>query len=319
MAAPVTRAGGPDNIDELLTTSMENLLPGIRDNTYSSNPALKWMNSKGRLMKRGGADLSHGIMYDGPTAGRYQRYDTLGTTPVDGLTRDTWDWFQYSVPVTVDGFTERVANAGDPKIVDIVETKRRQAEEELSLLLEQDIFSASPNAKGIRSLPVIVLGTGTEGDIAAGTSTWWQSLVTASGSYAARGRSDMVTAYNSLSIRNPAGGPEFILSDQTSQEAYESSLVSQVRFQDNKLADIGLKNILFKDTAWAWSPQATSGVIYFLHSNGIEFVVNTDTDFILKPFVSPSNQDARVAHILLACALITGNRRKLGKLTGVTA
>ena len=122
-----------------------------------------------------------------------------------------------------------------------------------------------------------------------------------------------------MSVQNPAGGPEMILSDQNSFEYYESSLVSQERFTDNKMVDIGIQNLKFKTTAWTWSPQATSGVIYLLHSAGLEFVVNSDTDFLVTPFVKPANQDAKTSQILLACSLMTGNRRKLAKLTGVTA
>ena len=32
MAAPLTQSYGPGNVDELLTTSLVNMIPGIRDN-----------------------------------------------------------------------------------------------------------------------------------------------------------------------------------------------------------------------------------------------------------------------------------------------
>jgi hypothetical protein len=110
-----------------------------------------------------------------------------------------------------------------------------------------------------------------------------------------------------------------IVSDQNSFQYYESSLVAQERFTDNKMVDIGIENLKFKTTPWTWSPQASSGTIYLFHSKGLEFVVNSDTDFLVTPFIQPTNQDARTSKILLACALMTGNRRKLGKMTGVTA
>jgi hypothetical protein len=71
-----------------------------------------------------------------------------------------------------------------------------------------------------------------------------------------------------------------IVSDQNSFQYYESSLVSQERFMDNKMVDIGIENLQFKATPWTWSPQATSGVIYLLHSKGLEFIVNSDTDML---------------------------------------
>lgn len=286
MAAPTLQSYGPGNVDELLTTSMVNMIPGIRDNIFKSNPIFKWLyegKGGGKMRKKGGAALSHGVLYaTNSTAQSYQRYDTLDTTPQDGLTRDQWQWAQYAVTVTVDGFTERVANAGDSKLEDILEAKKMQAEESLALLLEQHIFASGPGSKDIRSLPKIVLGSGTEGGINGSTSTWWTSQVTASGSFAAQGRSDLTSTWNTVSVQNPIGGPEMIVSAQADFQYYESSLVAQERFTDNKMVDIGIENLKFKATPWTWSPQASSGTIYLLHSKGLEFIVNSDTDFLVN-------------------------------------
>lgn len=323
MSAPLTQSYGPGNVDELLTTSLVNMIPGIRDNVFKSNPVFKYLyegKGGGKMRKRGGVALSHGELYAvNSTAASYQRYDLLDTTPQDGMTRDQWLWAQYAVSITIDGFSERIANAGDSKIEDIMEVKKMQAEESLSLKLEQHMFQATPGAKDIQSLATIVASSGTVGAINGTTSTWWSSTVTASGSFAAQGRSDMTNAYNTISVLNPVGGPELIVSDQNSFQYYESSLVAQERFTDNRLLDIGAMNLKFKDTPWVWSPQATSGTIYLIHPKGLEFFVNSDTDFLVTPFVTPTNQDARTAKILLACSLTSGNRRKLAKLTSVTA
>lgn len=321
MSAPVLQSYGPGNVDELLTSSLVNMIPGIRDNVFKANPVLNWLyQGKNKIRKRGGAALSHGLLYGtNSTALAYQRFDQLDVTPQDGLTRDQWAWAQYAATISIDGFLERVANAGDSKLEDIMEEKKYQAEQALNTLLEQDIFASSPGTKSMRSLATIVASSGTEGGINGTTNGWWASTVTTSGSFSARGRADLTTLVNTLSQQNPVGLPEMLVSDQTPFEAYEGSLVSQERFTDNKMVDIGIRNLKFKDIPWTWSIQGTSGVIYALHSDSLEFIVNSDTDFITTPFVTPTNQDARTAKILLACSLTTGNRRKLGKLTSVTA
>lgn len=324
MAAPLLQNYGPGNVDEVLSTSLVNMIPGIRDNIFKSNPVFKWLyegKGGGRMRRKGGAALSHAAMHQrNSTAMSYQRYDLLDVTPQDGLVRDQWPWAQYSVSVTIDGYSDRIANAGDSKLEDLLEAKKMQAEESLSLLLEQHLFAASPGAKDIQSLATVVATSGTVGGINGTTNSWWQACAgTASGSFAAQGRSDLTNAWNLVSIQNPTGGPEMLVSDQGTFQFYESSLVSLERFTDNKLADIGIENLKFKSTPWTWSAQATSGAIYLLHSKGLEFIVNSDTDFTTSPFVRPSNQDARTAQILLACALATGNRRKNAKLTGITA
>jgi hypothetical protein len=323
MSAPVTQSFGPGNVDELLTTSWYNLIPGIRDNVFKVNPVLNFFYQGkygGKMRKRGGVSLSHGEIYAiNDTAQSYQRYDTLSMTPQDGMTRDNWPWAQYAATVTIDGFTERVANAGDSKIEEILETKKMQAEESLNLKLEQHMFAGTPGPKDIQSLPAIIASSGTIGSINGTTNTWWASTSTTSGSFAAQGRSDLTALCNTLSMLNPAGMPEMLISSQSEFQYYESSLVSQERFNTNKLADIGIKNLEFKGIPWTWSPQATTGTIYAIHSGGLEFIVNTDTDFIATPFVTPTNQDAKTSKLLLACCMTSGNRRKLGKLTSVTA
>jgi hypothetical protein len=321
MAAPVLQGYGIGNVDELLTTSLANLMPGIKDNVFKANPVLNWLYAgRNAIKRRGGASVSHGEMYGvNSTALSYQRYDALDTTPQDGLTRDQWSWAQYAVTVTIDGFLERIANAGDWKIEDILDTKKLQAQESLELLLEQHFFQASPGPKDLRSLATIIANSGTEGGINGTTNTWWQAQVKTSGSWAAQGPSDLTNLVNTIAFQNPAGNPELLCSDQTSFEAYQNSLRAFERLTDNKMEDIGIINLKFMGIPWTFSPQGTSGVIYALHSAAIEFIVNTDTDFLLTPFVMPTNQDARTAKILLAACLTTGNRRKLGKATSVAA
>lgn len=321
MAAPVTQSYGPGNVDELLTTSLANMMPGIKDNVFKANPVLNWLYAgRNAIKRRGGATISHGELYGvNSSAQSYQRYDTLNTDPQDGLTRDQWLWAQYAVTVTIDGFLERVANSGEWKIEDILDAKKLQSQESLELLLEQHIFQATPGAKDLRSLATIIANSGTEGGISGTTNSWWQSQIKSSGSWAAQGPSDLTNLVNTIAFQNPAGNPQLLCSDQTSFEAYQNSLRAYERLTDNKMEDIGIVNLKFMNIPWTFSPQGTSGVIYALHSAALEFIVNTDTDFILTPFVMPTNQDARTAKILLAACLTTPNRRKLGKMTSVTA
>ncbi len=309
-------------MDELLTTSLVNMIPGIRDTVFKSNPVLEWLyKGKNKLKLRGGASLSHGVMYGtNTTAQSYQRYELLDTTPQDGLTRDQWQWAQYAVTLSIDGFTERVANAGASQIVDIVDTKKTQATESLSLLLEQHLFAAAPGTKDIRSLASIVATTGTEGQISPTGNTWWQSQVKSSGAFSTQGISDLTNLVNTISIQNPSGLPEMLVGDQLAFEYYEKTQTTNIRYTgDDRMADAGFENLRFKGIPWTWSPQAPAGTLYALHSDAMEFAVNTDTDFLVKPFVDSISADSRVGKILLACALMTGNRRKLGKLTGIVA
>lgn len=314
MAAPTLLTYGPGNVDETLTLAMTNMIPGIKENIFNDNTALGWLYSTAKDRKRGGASLSHGLHYAKSTSGgSYSRYAAMDTAPQDNLTRDQWPWKQYYWNVSLDGFTERIATKGEWAIEDAMQEKRDEAENSLRDRLEIDIFKASPGTDDLRSLPNIVLASGTEGQVNGTTNSWFQSAVVTAGSWASGiGRAQLTNVCNTISKRQPTGPAEVLISDQTSVEAYEGTLVSQYRYTTNK-ADIGLVKLLFKEIPWIWSVQATSGVIYVLHSDAIKFYVNSDTDFIFTGFMKPANQDAKVGQILFAAALTTPYRRKLGR------
>jgi hypothetical protein len=314
MTAPRLGTYGPDNVDETLTLAMANMIPGIKDNIFNDNTALGWLYSTAKERKRGGASLSHAIHYGKSTAGgSYSRYGTMNIDPQDNLTRDQWPWKQYYYTVAIDGFTERIAGKGEWALEDALQEKRDEAENSLKDDLEGDIFAAVPASDDLRSLPTIVLNSGTEGQINGTTNSWWQSAVVTGGSWASGvGRAQLTNLCNTISKRQPSGPAEVLISDQTSVEAYEGTLTAQYRYTTNK-ADIGLTKLLFKEIPWMWSVQATSGVIYALHSDAIKFYVNSDTDFIFTGFMKPANQDAKVGQILFAAALTTCVRRKLGR------
>lgn len=314
MTAPTLLTYGPGNVDETLTLAMTNMIPGIKDAVFNDNTVLGWMYSTAKERKRGGASLSHGIHYAKSTSGgSYSRYGMMNVAPVDNLTRDQYPWKQKYWSVTIDGFTERVAGKGEWAIEDALQEKRDEAEASMKDDLEIDFFRASPGTDDIRSLPLLVLGSGTEGQINGTTSAFHQSAVVTSGSWAGGvGRAQLTNLCNTISKRQPTGPAEVLISDQTSVEAYEGTLVSQYRYTTNK-ADIGLTKLLFKEIPWIWSVQATSGVIFALHSDAIKYYVNSDTDFIFTGFMKPANQDAKVGQILLAHASAIPIRRKCGR------
>lgn len=314
MTAPTLLSYGPGNVDEVLTLAMTNMIPGIKDNIFNDNTALGWFYGTAKDRKRGGASLSHGVQYAKSTSGgSYSRYGAMNTTPQDNKTRDQWPWKQYYWNVSLDGFTERIAAKGEWALADALQEKKDEAESSLKDQLEVDIFKSSPATDDLRSLPNLVLASGTEGQINGTTSAFWQAAVVTGGSWASGvGRTQLTNVCNTVSKRNPTGPAEVLISDQTSMEAYEGTLISQYRYTTNK-ADLGLVKMLFKEIPWMWSVQATSGVIYVLHSDAIKFYVNSDTDFIFTGFMKPANQDAKVGQILFAAALTTPVRRKLGR------
>lgn len=116
------------------------------------------------------------------------------------------------------------------------------------------------------------------------------------------------------------GAPDFIATTQAILEYFERSQLPQVRYVGNeKLADVGFENLKYKGATVTFDPNCTSGVAYFLRSANLAFVVHSQANFKVGDFKVPVNQDAKTAQIIFTGNLVTNNRRKLGKVTSISA
>ena len=315
---------GPGNVTSLLATTFSNMSPNLADNVYKAIPALAWLAVKKRVTADGGASILRSVIYaKNNTFAFYASDDSIDVSIQDELTTAQWQWKQAATSVSVTGRIE-LQNMGKSQVMDIVKAKTQSA-----LLAVKDginkglwtsgLTNESQVGTVITPLATLVNNTGTVGDINGGTSTWWQSVIQASGSFAARGLSDMRSVWNQINVNNPQGPADLILSDRPSYEAYESVLVPAVRISDTRLGDLGFSNLKYKEATWTFDTNAISGYIFLLNSGSLELVQHKERMFTLSEFVKPSNQDVRTAQVFWMGELTTDNRRKHGLLTGVTA
>lgn len=204
-------------------------------------------------------------------------------------------------------------------MIRLLEAKTTQAEMSLRNTMSEDAFSdgTGNGSKTLTGLQAIVSTTTTLGGLAPATFSWWQSTVTASGSFAAQGINDMRVIFNTLSYGNDK--PDFIVTDQSSFEFYEAALQPQERYVNTKAADAGFMNLTFKGVPITFDRDCTSGRMYFLNSRYLTFTTHRDADFSTGPFITPVGQDVTTAMILFQGNMTTNNRRMQGVLTGITA
>src|SRR5690606_20067825 len=74
------------------------------------------------------------------TAGSFSGYDTLPTTPQEGITAAEYEWREYAVSIAISGFEEAVNN-GEQEVIDLLEAKVMQAEE--TVLENMDVMFLS--------------------------------------------------------------------------------------------------------------------------------------------------------------------------------
>ena len=315
---------GTGNVTSLLATTFSNMSPDLADNIYKAIPALAWLAMKKRVTADGGASILRSVIYaKNSTFGFYASDDVIDTTIQDELTTAQWQWKQAATSVTVTGRIE-MQNMGKSQIIDIVKAKTQSALLSLKDGINKNLWTSGLTSQTnvgtqVTPLATIVNNTGTVGDINGGTSTWWQSVIQASGSFAARGLSDLRSVWNQINVNNPQGPADLLLSDRPSYEAYESVLVPAVRISDTKMGDLGFSNLKYKEATWTFDSNALAVYIFLLNSGSMELVQHKNRLFTMSEWVKPSDQDLKTAQVFWAGELTTNNRRKHGLLTGVTA
>lgn len=310
---------GPDNVDELLSTTGSYWLENkLEDQVFSKTPFLNALYKKKRTAD-GGASILVPLMIDeNSTATWFEGYDLLDTTPQSGATNTQTKWKNLATSISISGEEER-QNSGKEKLVSLLEFKTQQSELTLQKQLTAALFASATLNKRITSLVEMVDATSTIQEVNSTSNSWWQSTVTTSGSFASQGLSDMRTTWTTISEYNPLTLPDIVCTTSTVYNYYEGSLTPQVRYTPGGTAQASFEKLRFKTAEVFYEAQCNSGVMYMIPTENLKLVLNSNADFKKTQFVKPSNQDARVAQIIVMLQLVTNARRKLSKLTSISA
>lgn len=318
----------------LTSTLMKVLNTGvIEDQVYDANPLWDWLRSEGRMkVLDGGERLRIPIMTGkNSTAGSYSGYDILDTTAQDVHTTAFFNWSYYSASVSVNG-PELRANAGSKeKVADIQAIKIESASMSLTDKLATDVYldgtgNSSKNITGLAAMIETTPGTTAYADVPVANTYWQNKVQTSVGSGVANLVPSMRTLFNDCKQGKGASGTgiDFAVTTQAVHEIVESLIEPRVRYAPNPSgsgAELGMtENPVYKGAEIVWSDFCPSGTLFALNSNHIMLFVHKDANFSMAEggFQRPVNQDAYVAQILAQLGLTTNNRRKLGKLTGIT-
>jgi hypothetical protein len=295
-------------------------------NRRDEYPLLSWFNGKlANAMKRekvkrtldGGESIVEHLLYEmNSSIKKYSGYEPLDLTPQDGMTIARYAWRQTSISVAISGL-ERRNNQGEAKMIDLWKAKVTQSEQTLRDQYSRDFFGNNADGKSVDGLGVIVSNSATCGGLAPATYPWWVATVTASGSFATQGLKDMRTLYNTLSYGN--NKPDGLFTTQSVFESYESALQPLERYVNDTIANSGFDNLRFKATPLFFDRDCPAGTLFMLNSRNIKWNVHKDADFTTTDVITPNDQDASSCLILVQGNLTTNERRKLGKLTGITA
>jgi hypothetical protein len=302
----------------------------MHDQVFNDDVTLQWLRQGNRVKEiEGGERIRVGLMHEkNTTAGWYSDYQQYDVTPMEGFTTAFYTWKQGDVSISVSG-KELRSNKGAAKLVSLQQEKTNQASGSLVDLLATGIFSdgtgsSSKQLTGLAAMIETTPGTTSYASVATGNTAWRNQVQTSVGAAAVNLVPKMRTLWNNC--RQGKGGangsPDFIVTTQTVYEALEALLFPSVRYESNPKsgADAGISTMKFKGATVEWDAYCDSGMLYMLNSKHIFLFIHPDANFKMSQggFQKPINQDALVAQILFQGNLCTNNRRKLGKLQGIT-
>lgn len=319
MATPTGPQFIPSTIDTfVLNTTLADYSSKLVDNAYNSNVELKLLNQYKQTVDGGGSIVRPLIESQQDDGGFYLGADVLNNAQTNSLTMVEYKWQNAYEPIQLTRDEERQNSGSEHKILDLVATKTMLSEKAIAKRMSQALSIPVAGAGNLIDLSTLV-GTGTLGSIAGATDTFWQSTSTTSGAFATQGLTDMNTTYYAVSSGANEDNPTHIITTKSIFQKYEQTRLPLERISNGDLsANAGFKNLTFKGTPIMYGNFISSGTMYMLNMNYIQLVVDSATDMITTPFITPTNQTVRVAYILWRGNMVTDNRRRQAKLVSIT-
>mgnify|MGYP003145362276 FL=1 len=305
---------------------------------------LDQVQSKGTLEFRDGGQSIDVPLLTGSnsTVQSYHQYQTIDTTPQQGIGPSMIDWREYAVTVTISKFEELVNMDSKSRVINLLQTKQVQAEKSIIDRLNSDCWKGDPNAAtgapGVKTnttdldgVPYWVQADPTSANSVAGiaqnTYSFWRNQYNAAGevvaatnpSFAAEGKNDI-----QLLIMEASAGPgldeiDALFTTKTVFNYLWDSLEDMRRYSSGDVGDVGYKRLSFQGVPVFWDPALTASCIFGLNSNYFKLVAHRDAFLKSDGFRQPTNQTAKTAIIMAMLNLVCMGRRRQFILSNIAA
>jgi len=308
-----------DSGNAVLSSSLADYRKTLVDNAYNDIPVLRILNQAGRkrTINGGTSIVEHLLTGKQEDGGFYSGATGLNTSQTDHTMLCEYRWQNVYEPIQITRDEER-QNSGDAhKLLDLVGTKIQTAEMGIKDRIGEALVTSVAGAGNLIDLSTLV-NTGTLGTVAGGTYTFWQATSTTSGAFATQGLTDMQTLYYALSSSSILENPTHVLTTSTVFQKYEQTRLPLERLSNTTTGTAGFTNLTFKGVPIIYDQYVDSGTMYMCNTNYWNLAVDSETDFVTTPFISPTNQTVKVAFILWRGNQTTNNRRRFGKLTSIS-
>jgi hypothetical protein len=307
----------PSTYDTMvLTTTLADYQKRLVDNVYNRATTLKLLNQDKRMIDGGTSIVETLIKSKQKEGGFYLGADVLNNTQGNNTTMCEFKWQNAYEPIQITRDEERQNSGISHKIIDLVGTKIKLSERAIADRMDQALSTPVSEANNLIDLETLV-NTGALGTLNGSTDTFWQSTVTTSGAFATQGLTDMTTAFYAVSSAENEENPSILLTNKTVYQKFEQTRLPLERISNTMSANAGFTNLTFKGKPLTYGNYIGTGLLFGLNMNYIYLAVDSETDMVTTPFITPTNQTVKVAFILWRGNLITNNRRRQFKLTSI--
>jgi hypothetical protein len=320
-------------IQSLLASTVENTLNStvVQAAIFEATPIVNRLRTGGNLkVVDGGERLRIAVDYaKNNTAKYYNDLDALDVTRSDTQTAAFYNWKQASASIVISGKEMRINKNSKTKLFDLLNARVNNAAKSLTDLIATGVFSdgtgsGSKQVTGLEAIIETTPGTAAYASIPTSNTAWRNRVATSVGAASV----NLVPNLRTVSNQASQGGegvdsqPNLYVATRSIHESYEALMFPQVRYEQNPSggADAGINVLKFKGQDFIWSTYCTSGTVYVLNLNHLYMFVHRDANFSKsgEGLQKPINQDSMVTQVLFMGNLLCDNRRKQGKLTGVT-
>jgi hypothetical protein len=298
------------NYDDLLSTTLFGYRKTMIDNIFKDSAFLYYLRMTDAVQKQnGGERVAQPLMYgDNETVKTYGGYETLDTTPQDGMTTAFYEWAEIAGTISISRKEER-QNSGEARILNLLKSKIKQAEMTMREKLNTDLVRGTvsggtfvPETSSGGNLGLLPLGYfmrkdnttdpttgGNVGNIAGSSNSWWRHNTAVMDSASkdtgnafalnvstyAGWKAALRRMYNYCS-RGSGGSPDLCIMDQVSFETYENALDQQVRYMNTKMGDMGFDTLKLRGATVIWDevvPDLDNGTAAI--TDGTAYFLNT--------------------------------------------
>lgn len=318
------------NLSEIITTTLRNRTGKLADNVTKQTALLARLRKRGKVKPiDGGRTIVQELEYqENSTFMRYSGYDTLNIAPSDVFSAAEYDLKQASVAVTISGL-EQLQNAGQERIIDLLESRISNAEKTMVNNIASDCYSTgtADGSKQIGGMQLLVSTTptsGTVGGINRALWSFWQnqkySGLTDGG--AATSAANIQSYMNRLWVRQVRNNdkPDLIVADNNYWSFYLESLQAIQRITSVSDGESGFSQLKYMSSDvvldGGYGGFAPTSTMYFVNTDYIYFRPHSDRNFTVEEGERvPTNQDAIVKMILWAGNMTLANAFLQGVLT----